>query len=139
MIMGNTRTMLSMSLERAWKSIIYLPSKLRRVWIFLGMSLRLRPRDIPRKIHTLPHLDGRYVIYCTLPFHTVLYCTTCILLYYNLLYTLQYYTMQYSKVLYCTVQYNTVLYCTVLYYTLFYSTVLYYTILYCTVLYHTVL
>ena len=23
---------------------------------------RLRPRDIPQKIHTLPSLDGRYVI-----------------------------------------------------------------------------
>ena len=38
---------------------------LGRVWIFLGMSLGLRPRDIPRKIHTLPCLDGRYVILST--------------------------------------------------------------------------
>ena len=39
----------------------YLPSKLGRVWLFLGMSLGLRPRDIPRKSQTLPRLDGRYI------------------------------------------------------------------------------
>ena len=31
------------------KRIVYLPSKLGRLWVSLGMSLGLRPRDIPRK------------------------------------------------------------------------------------------
>ena len=33
------------------KRIVYLPSKLGRLWVSLGMS------------HTLPHLDGKYIIY----------------------------------------------------------------------------
>ena len=47
------------------KIIVYLPSKFGRIWVILGMSLRLRPRDIPWKTHTLPCLDGKYIIYYT--------------------------------------------------------------------------
>ena len=48
------------------KIIVYLLSKLGRLWVSLGMSLGLRPRDIPRKTHTLPRLDGKYIIFLVL-------------------------------------------------------------------------
>ena len=44
------------------KRIVYLPSKLGRLWVFRGMSRGRSPRDIPRKTHTLPSLNGKYFI-----------------------------------------------------------------------------
>ena len=39
----------------------FSPSEVRTVGIFLGMSLRLRPRDIPRKVPTVPPSDGEKI------------------------------------------------------------------------------
>ena len=41
--------------------MLLLPSKLGQVQIFLGISLGLHPREIPRNICTCPRLDGRNI------------------------------------------------------------------------------
>ena len=41
----------------------FFPSEVRVAWVFLGISLGLRPREIPWKILTVPPSDGENISY----------------------------------------------------------------------------
>ena len=45
------------------KRMLLFPSEVRVAWVFLGISLGLRPREIPRKILTVPPSDGENISY----------------------------------------------------------------------------
>ncbi len=43
------------------KRMLLFPSEVRVAWVFLGISLGLRPREIPRKTQATPPSDGKSI------------------------------------------------------------------------------
>ena len=43
------------------KRMLLFPSEVRVAWVFLGISLGLRPREIPRKTQATPPSEGKSV------------------------------------------------------------------------------
>ena len=43
--------------------MLYHTFKFGQEWVFLGISLGLRPREIPRKTHSCPHLNVWYITF----------------------------------------------------------------------------